>query len=73
MSEPITLYGKDGARLTVYGRAEAARHVAEEGYSLAPPEPAEEMGAAAIVEESTVPEPPPAPKPAAKSKKTGKL
>lgn len=61
MGQPIILYGKDGETVTVYGRAEAARRVTEEGFTFDPQEP--EEGAAATVEESPVTEAPPAPKP----------
>lgn len=70
MSEPITLYDKDGKELTVYGKAQAAALIAARQATADKPVKVAEVDAEEAAE---VTEAPPAPKPAAKSKKTGKL
>lgn len=54
MSEPVTLYGKDGASVIVYGPAQQAAWAAK-GYGLTPPEPGPDV--MVVVMDDPAPEP----------------
>ena len=68
MSEPIILFDKDGKELTVYGKAQAAALIKAGTATAEKPAKVKTVDAAEVAEEAAE-----ATKPAAKSKKTGKL
>lgn len=69
MSEPITLYAKDGQTLTVYTRSQAADRLASGEWYAEPPDAAED-GAGVVTVEDVEESPAPEPKPRTVAKKT---
>ncbi len=70
MSEPIILFDEDGKELTVYGKAQAAALIKAGTATAEKPAKVKTVDAAEVAEEAAEAT---ATKPAAKSKKTGKL